>query len=119
MIYNSFGDSLKKLERKLKIVGSTIENVRAFFDCGNTYQMYEHALKLEEQMEQAVLLSRTLPAYTGKPLAQAEVSNIERLNIPLEIGFTKEGWFSLRILALLPKNQKALPSMCVLSSIRQ
>ena len=79
MIYNSFGDSLKRLERKLKIIGSTIENVRAFFDCGNTYQMYEHALKLEEQMEQAVLLSRTLPAYTGKPLAQAEVSNIERL----------------------------------------
>ena len=51
MIYNSFGDSLKRLERKLKIIGSTIENVRAFFDCGNTYQMYEHALKLEEQME--------------------------------------------------------------------
>lgn len=54
MIYNSFGNSLKRLERKLKIIGSTIENVRAFFDCGNTYQMYEHALKLEEQMEQAV-----------------------------------------------------------------
>ena len=106
MIYNSFGDSLKRLERKLKIIGSTIENVRAFFDCGNTYQMYEHALKLEEQMEQAVLLSRTLPAYTGKPLAQAEVSNIERLNIPLEIGFTKEGWFSLRIPALLPKKSE-------------
>ena len=55
MIYNSFGDSLKRLERKLKIIGSTIENVRAFFDCGNTYQMYEHALKLEEQMAQAFL----------------------------------------------------------------
>lgn len=106
MIYNSFGDSLKRLERKLKIIDGTIGNVRAFFDCGNTYQMYEHALKLEEQMEQAVLLSRTLPAYTGKPLAQAEVSNIERLNIPLEIGFTKEGWFSLRIPALLPKKSE-------------
>ena len=39
MIYNSFGDSLKRLERKLKIIGSTIENVRAFFDCGNTYNI--------------------------------------------------------------------------------
>ncbi len=43
MIYNSFGDSLKRLERKLKIIGSTIENVRAFLiaeipiRCTNTH----------------------------------------------------------------------------------
>ena len=93
MIYNSFGDSLKRLERKLKIIGSTIENVRAFFDCGNTYQMYEHALKLEEQMEQAVLLSRTLPAYTGKHLHRLRSATLNGLIFLWKSGLRKKAGF--------------------------
>lgn len=68
--------------------------------------MYEHALKLEEQMEQAVLLSEHFRHTQGNRLHRHESATLNGLNIPLEIGFTKEGWFSLRIPALLPKKSQ-------------
>lgn len=64
---------------------------------------YEQAIRLEETAERLVLLTRALPAYTGSTIAKLEVENTMKLCIPVEIGFTREGWFSLRIPALLPK----------------
>lgn len=62
-------------------------------------------MKLEETAERLVLLTRALPAYTGAPQAWSEVEKIVSACIPVKIGFTAEGWFSLRIPALLPKKE--------------
>ena len=78
-------------------------SVRRSYQDGNIKQAYESALRLEEVSEKTVLLTRALPAYTGNPKARLETENLIKLSIPIEIGFTKEGWFSLRIPALLPK----------------
>lgn len=77
--------------------------MRRFYQDGNIKQTYESALRLEEVSEKTVLLTRALPAYTGNPKARLETENLIKLSIPIEIGFTEEGWFSLRIPALLPK----------------
>lgn len=44
-------------------------------------------------------------AYTGVPNAKLEVERRIKDCIPVEIGFTAEGWFCLRIPALLPKSR--------------
>lgn len=66
---------------------------------------YAHAIKLEDAAERTVLLTRVLPAYTGNPRAGLDTETIMEDCIPVEIGFTEEGWFSLRIPALLPKKE--------------
>ncbi len=64
---------------------------------------YEQAMRLEETAERLVLLTRVLPAYTGSDVARLEVDNTMKLCIPVDMGFTAEGWFRLCIPALLPK----------------
>lgn len=64
---------------------------------------YEQAMRLEETAERLVLLARVLPAYTGSGAAKGEVENTMKLCIPVDMGFTAEGWFRLCIPALLPK----------------
>lgn len=64
---------------------------------------YEQAMRLEETAERLVLLTRVLPAYTGSDVARLDVNNTMKLCIPVDMGFTAEGWFRLCIPALLPK----------------
>ena len=64
---------------------------------------YEQAMRLEETAERLVLLTRVLPAYTGSDVARLEVDNTMKLCIPVDMGYTAEGWFCLCIPALLPK----------------
>ena len=100
---NSFLKTLDKAEKKIDLMGEQIKNVRFLYDNGKMDEAYEKAMQLEETSEKAVLLTRVLPAYTGKPQACLEIENIIKICTPVEIGFTFEGWFSVRIPALLPK----------------
>lgn len=95
--------TLNKVETKIKRMKEQADSVRWFYDNGNHEESYKRALKLEEISEEIVLLTRVLPAYTGAANALAEVDEVISKTIPVEIGFTAEGWFSVRIPALLPK----------------
>lgn len=102
---NSFLKVLEKVEYKIKKVQEQILAIRKWYQEEDVEKAYEAALYLEELSEQTVLLSRILPAYTGIPHAAIDVLNMMTLCIPVEIGFTAEGWFSLRIPVLLPKKE--------------
>lgn len=95
--------TLSKVDAKIKRMKEQADSVRWFYDNGNLEESYKRALKLEEISEEMVLLTRVLPAYTGAANALAEVDEVISKTIPVEIGFTAEGWFSVRIPALLPK----------------
>ena len=95
--------TLGKVEAKLSRMKEQAAAVRWFYENGNLPESYNRALRLEELSEQAVLLTRVLPAYTGAAGATAQTDAIISDTIPVEIGFTAEGWFSIRIPALLPK----------------
>lgn len=95
--------TLSKVDAKIKRMKEQADSVRWFYDNGNLEESYKRALKLEEISEEIVLLTRVLPAYTGAANALAEVDEVISKMIPVEIGFTAEGWFSVRIPALLPK----------------
>lgn len=101
--HSTFQKALDKIDAKIQELHEQAFSVRRSYQDGNIKQAYESALRLEEVSEKTVLLTRALPAYTGNPKARLETENLIKLSIPIEIGFTKEGWFSLRIPALLPK----------------
>lgn len=100
---STFQKALDKIDAKIQELHEQAFSVRRSYQEGNIKQTYESALRLEEVSEKTVLLTRALPAYTGNPKARLETENLIKLSIPIEIGFTEEGWFSLRIPALLPK----------------
>ena len=62
--------------------------------------------------ESVALKTSALPAYTGHPQADAMVQNAIEEAVPVEMGFTEKGWFSLRMPILLPRKEKS--SRCYL-----
>lgn len=100
---NSFIKVLDKAELARRNLEAQFAYVRHFYQDSNLQSAYDAALQLEAISEKLVLLTRRLPAYTGHPMAEAAVESCMADSIPVEIGFTAEGWFTLRIPALLPK----------------
>ena len=98
-----FLEILNQVDKRTEAMQGQIELIRQLYESGGIEEAYEYALRLEESAEKNVLLTRTLPAYTGNPAAKTDVEQLIRLAIPVEIGFTEQGWFSVRIPALLPK----------------
>lgn len=103
--HSTFLKTLDKTDRKIRQLQEQSSYVRYHYESGDLKEAYENALKLEEISERTVLLTRALPAYTGNPKAQIETDNLIRLCMPIDVGFTVEGWFCLRIPALLPKKR--------------
>lgn len=107
---DAFEQALTKLENQFRKMDIALENMRCIHYTGNLELAYDIALRLEDVMERALLLARALPAYTGNPLARRDVGNLIALNIPVEIGYTMEGWFCVRIPLLLPKKSSGSAS---------
>ena len=57
--------------------------------------------------ESIALKTRALPAYTGHPQAEVMVQKALEEAVPVEMGFTEEGWFCLRMSILLPRKEKS------------
>lgn len=93
-------DKIGKLEKRLQ---EQLASVQCFYQDNRIKEAYQQSLNLEETAERLILLARTLPVYSGVPGAGREVENQLERCIPVEIGFTKNNWFCLRIPALLPK----------------
>ncbi|MEH2933550.1 DUF6100 family protein [Acutalibacter sp. JLR.KK004] len=100
-----FLEVLDKIDRKLKRMTEQVEMARWLWNAGHFEAAFEHAFQLEDTAERATLLTRVLPAYTGRPSARDDIRRILAKRIPVEIGFTEQGWFGLRIPALLPRKK--------------
>lgn len=100
---NAFAGTLAKLESQVRKLNMALNNTRYMYDIGNLELTFEVALRLADVSERTTLLARTLPAYTGNPRAAREMDIIMARNIPVDIGFSMEGWFCVRMPFLLPK----------------
>lgn len=101
-----FLEVLGQAEAKLNQMAQQMENIRWMAENGRYEAALEHALQLEYNSERLTLLTRALPGYTGNPLAKAHVDQAVKEAVPVEIGYTAEGWFSLRLPLLLPKKSQ-------------
>lgn len=67
---------------------------------------YSYALHIHEEAEKITLNARRLPCYLGMREAEERVrSEMEKI-VPVEIGYTEEGWFCIRMFALLPRKEQ-------------
>ena len=57
---------------------------------------YAYSLRVHEKAERIALLARDLPCHWGIRDAEERVrSEMEKI-VPIEIGYTEEGWFSIK-----------------------
>lgn len=103
---NQFFKALNMLDVKLQQARKQLEDVRLFYDACAMEYACDKSLDVAATVEKAALLSRSLPAYIGHPKAAKAVESVIKENVPIEIGFTEEGWFSVRIPLLLPVKEK-------------
>ncbi len=90
------------LDRKLS---KHLANMRAL-SVRNKYEDYYAVSKEAENVgEKLQLLLRSLPCYTGNPNARAEVEAAILEQVPVEMGYTTQDWFCLRMPLLLPKKE--------------
>ena len=109
MAQTDFGRVLSRTEVQFKRASDALTQTRLFSEQSNLNAAYEAAFRFEAILEQAVLLARALPAYTGRPKVQEAVDALMEQTIPIEMGYTELGWFCLRIPALLPKKGSGSP----------
>lgn len=103
---NTFKSQFERLRNKEKTLRARVAAMEYYLDEEDRESYFRQALLIEECAEQLALAARTLPSYIGHPDAEAQVEAILKQEIPVKIGYTKEGWFSVRIPMLLPKKSK-------------
>ena len=103
---NTFKSQFERLRNKEKTLRARIAAMEYYLDEEDRESYFQQALLIEECAEQLTLAARTLPSYIGHPDAETQVEAILKQEIPVEIGYTREGWFSVRIPMLLPKKSK-------------
>lgn len=95
--------TIRQTEKLLKI----LKTVQTDYADKRMEAALEKAVSAAKQAEEVALLTRALPAYTGHPRAKELTGNAIAETIPIEIGFTDQGWFCLRIPILLPRKEKS------------
>ena len=101
----NFQQTVARVDKMLARAKDTSEMIRILCEKGDMEEANEAAFRLEEITEKVVLMTRALPAYTGYPRARSEVNHIIADTVPITLGYTKEGWFSVRMPMLLPKKE--------------
>ena len=110
----SFQRTLRDLEGKERQIQMLLRSVQQAQEEETAYQL---SFRLAAACEQATLLARALPAYTGRLRAFQEVGGMVCETVPMDIGFTQEGWFCLRIPFLLPKKGDRLYRLCAVLGV--
>ena len=103
MAESDFLGILGKIQSKIVSLSKRVKETQLLYERGDLLQAYGSTLRLEELSEKMVLLTRTLPAFTGNPQAAHDVETLISKAVKTEIAFTPQGWFSVKIPALFPK----------------
>lgn len=90
----------EKLLKKLNAVKSDYADKRI-------EDAFAKAVTAAKLSEAVTVKTRALPAHTGHPQAEAMVREMIEESIPVEIGFTDEGWLKLQMPILLPRKEKS------------
>lgn len=107
---SGFERCLDSANRRIGKVWAALEETQTHLQRNDMEGAYAAAFEAAEHSEKLTNLCRELPAYSGHPQARKMIESAMLQNYSLEIGFTREGWFCLRLPALLPKKSKGSPS---------
>lgn len=97
--------TLSRTEKSVEKLKTSLKQARSIAESGEMDMAFHASLMAVDAAERTVLLVRALPAYTGNPAAADKIEALVQSHIPVDVGFTVEGWFSVRLPLLLPKKE--------------
>jgi len=101
-----FEKEVLRAEKSAKVMMVSLMYMKQKLEDDDFPGAYLEAFDFADASEKLTLLARDLPSCTGNPQAQKMSEQVIADNMPIRIGFTKEGWFGVVIPSLLPKKQK-------------
>ena len=109
MPQSDFMHGLDEARQKLDRAQEELARTKRLAEQCDMAGAFGSAFAFEATLEKLVLLARVLPAYTGHPKASQLTEQLMLDSIPVTMGFSKRGWFCLRIPTLLPKKGTGSP----------
>lgn len=107
--HSTFSSGLDRADWRMERARVALANTRNMSELGLMKNAFVSAFSFAFEIEELALLARALPAYTGHPRAAFLTEELTANVVPVRIGFTQEGWFSVSIPALLPKKARGSP----------
>ena len=95
--------AIKETEKLLK----QLHAVRLDYEKRKMEAALEKSVTAARTAESVALKTRSLPANTGHPQADAMIREVIEETVSVEMGFMEEGWFYLRMPILLPRKEKS------------
>ena len=92
-----FPKTLSRVEKSVEKLNAFLRQARTMAESGEMDMAFHASLRAADAAERMVLLVRALPAYTGNPMAADRIEALMQSHIPVDVGFTAEGWFSVRL----------------------
>ena len=102
---NLIKENLILEERNYTKITKEMREVIDNFDNLSYEEKNGRVLKMVASSERSCLKMRKLPVYLGNPNARYEVQEIIDDVMNVEVGYTEQGWFCVRMPFLLPKKE--------------
>lgn len=102
----SFEWILERVSRRMGKAQKALEFLQSLTEARRMDIACEAAFDLAREVERMAVLARSLPAYTGHPKAHIMAEEMIAECVPVDIGYTNEGWFAAFLPMLLPKKEK-------------
>lgn len=97
----------KSLDEAIREAEKLVRRLRQIRDLTDAEERLAGAVTAAKISEGVTLRVRRLPAHTGHPKGAVMAREAIRESVPVELGFTEQGWFCLRLPMLLPRKEKS------------
>ena len=111
-----FIKTLEKVKALRDNLDEHIEITSQLWEDGKSSDAYYYSSEIYHECQKILVNAASLVSCAGNTNAVSDVGKFIKSAVPVEVGYTEEGWFCVRFPALLPK-KKALPTTCEIFSI--
>lgn len=101
-----FERDMERAAKRLRLCAMTLGKAKEAYRQRDMREAYQAAFEFAYQAEKLTLLARGLPAWTGRKAAGQKMERQIRKIIPIQVGYTAEGWFGIDLPGLLPKKER-------------
>lgn len=98
---------LQAMKKQFKEIDGLFSEMKMLWELNRPEYANEISLQLAARSERLAVLMRSIPRFTGVPNADRLVEEAILEAIPIQMGFTAENWFCLRIPLLIPYKERS------------
>ena len=96
-----------QLDSAIRETEKLLEALHSISECRDLESALQMSVTAAKISEGVALKTRALPAHTGHPQAERITQEAIAESVPVDISFTDEGWFYLRMPILLTRKEKS------------